>query len=284
MHDAHMAVYGCILGGMEGKAMEVARELNEIVNERMFEKHPELTAYLESYAALEIHTRIRFGRWKELLDMEAPRDKRLMLYRSASLLFGRGLAHAAMGDTAMASKEADRLDSLRAYPEASERILHNNTVADLLAVDAVMMRGEIAYRDGKYEDAFSLLRKAVDLQDNLNYDEPWGKMQPIRHALGGLLLEQGQVEEAIGVFRRDLKFHPKNPWALTGLLQCLKRSIVSTSPPCCAGGGEAGGAGKGGDDITAEISSIEEQLEKLRDNPYADFDVRVACECCQRSS
>jgi hypothetical protein len=35
-----------------------------------------------------------------------------------------------------------------------------------------MARGEISYQEGKYKEAFGLLRKAVDLHDNLNYDEP----------------------------------------------------------------------------------------------------------------
>jgi len=84
-----VAVYGAILGGMEKKAMEIATELNGIVNEEMFTEYPELTAYLESYAAMDIHIMIRFGRWKELLEIEPPKNKALMLYRAASLKFAR---------------------------------------------------------------------------------------------------------------------------------------------------------------------------------------------------
>ena len=40
--------------------------------------------------------------------------------------------------------------------------------------------------------------------DRLPYDEPWGWIQPTRHALGALLLEQGQVAEAEAVYREDL--------------------------------------------------------------------------------
>jgi tetratricopeptide (TPR) repeat protein len=218
-----MAVYSGILGAMEKKSMELATKLSGIVNEEMFLEYPYLTAYLESYSALEIHTMIRFGRWKELLDIRPPKDKKLMLYRAASVKFARSLALAALGDTAEARKEADRFDSIRKDPHAEERILHNNSVAMLLEVDAAMLRGEILYREGKYDQAFVMLRTAVKLQDDLNYDEPWGKMQPIRHALGGLLFEQGHVGEAEMVFRRDLIFHPKNPWALVGLLGCLKK-------------------------------------------------------------
>jgi TolA-binding protein len=48
-------------------------------------------------------------------------------------------------------------------------------------------------------------------------------MQPARHALGALLLEQGKYMEAETVYRADLKRHPKNPWALHGLADCLDK-------------------------------------------------------------
>ena len=62
------------------------------------------------------------------------------------------------------------------------------------------------------------------------YDEPWGFMQPIRHALGALLLEQGHVAEAEAVYMADLGYdgslsracrHPDNVWSLHGLHECL---------------------------------------------------------------
>ena len=41
------------------------------------------------------------------------------------------------------------------------------------------------------------------------YDEPWGWMQPTRHAYGALLLEQGHVEEAAAVYAADLGLKPR---------------------------------------------------------------------------
>ena len=55
-------------------------------------------------------------------------------------------------------------------------------------------------------------------------------MQPPRHALGALLLEQGRVAEAEDVYRSDLGLdgkisrpcqHPENVWSLHGLHECL---------------------------------------------------------------
>ena len=57
-------------------------------------------------------------------------------------------------------------------------------------------------------------------------------MQPTRHALGALLVEQGQIEEAEAVYRADLGLdgtlsracqHPDNVWSLHGLHECLSR-------------------------------------------------------------
>ena len=76
------------------------------------------------------------------------------------------------------------------------------------------------------------MRQALSLDDNLPYDEPWGWMQPVRHALGALLLEQGRVEEALQAYRADLgldntlsraSWHLDNVWSLHGYVECLKR-------------------------------------------------------------
>lgn len=104
----------------------------------------------------------------------------------------------------------------------------------------------------------------------LNYDEPWGWMQPPRHALGALLLEQGHVVEAESVFRRDMdpefhgRCHPDNIWALTGLAKCLD----CRSKAC---GVEEGAS------IAAELKVLQSKLESLKEK--ADVDVSVACMC-----
>lgn len=55
-------------------------------------------------------------------------------------------------------------------------------------------------------------------------------MQPPRHALGALLLEQNRAEDALAVYTADLGLdttlpralqHPNNVWALHGYHECL---------------------------------------------------------------
>jgi tetratricopeptide (TPR) repeat protein len=112
------------------------------------------------------------------------------------------------------------------------RRVHNNKMVNLLDVAEAMLDGELEYRKGHHDAAFAHLRRSVELSDNLPYDEPWGWMQPTRHALGALLLEQGRIEEAEAVYRSDLGLdgklsracqHPDNLWSLHGLHECLVR-------------------------------------------------------------
>jgi tetratricopeptide (TPR) repeat protein len=118
------------------------------------------------------------------------------------------------------------VESVANVPET--RMLFNNTASAILQIALAMAEGEVAYRKGNTREAFSHLRQAVELDDNLNYDEPWGWMQPARHALGALLLEQGELQQAEAVYREDLRRHPKNGWALHGLAEALQRQGNNT--------------------------------------------------------
>ena len=93
-----------------------------------------------------------------------------------------------------------------------------------------MAEGELAYKAGRIEEGLDELRLAVAASDSLLYDEPWGWMQPPRHALAALLLDQSRHAEAEQIYRADLGLddslaravqHPRNVWSLHGLDECL---------------------------------------------------------------
>jgi Flp pilus assembly protein TadD len=122
---------------------------------------------------------------------------------------------------AEASAEYDSL--LVAYQRVPDsRQIGNNAGKTVLDIGLLMAEGELEYRKGNYDKAFALLRSAVEKDDALKYDEPWGWMMPVRHALGALLVEQGRTEEAEAVYKKDLALHPDNGWALKGLAACYK--------------------------------------------------------------
>jgi hypothetical protein len=121
----------------------------------------------------------------------------------AMMHYAKGVAYAALGEVTEAEAEQARFrDTAKRVPES--RYIHNVPCVQLLAIAEEMLEGEIAYRHGEHDAAFARLRAAIALEDDLPYDEPWGWMQPIRHALGALLLEQGRAAEAEVVYREDL--------------------------------------------------------------------------------
>jgi len=187
--------------------------------------------FFESYVSIKQHVLIRFGKWREIIAQDLPRDRDLYCNTVAMIHYAKGVAHAAVGDVPEAKAEQE-LFRAAAKQVPKSRYLHNVPCVQLLAVAEEMLAGEIAYRLGEYDGAFAHLRAAVALEDDLPYDEPWGWMQPVRHALGALLLEQGRAGEAEAVYREDLglggalpraQIHPDNIWALRGLLDCVQR-------------------------------------------------------------
>ena len=160
--------------------------------------------WVEGFVPMRLHVLIRFGLWREIIDEPLPADPELYCTTTAMMHYAKGVAHAVLGEIAAAEEHERAFRSRQPARVPDTRYLFNNTCADILAVAAEMLAGEIAYRRADFDEAFAHLRRSVELDDALPYDEPWGWMQPTRHALGALLLEQGRVEEAEAVYRADL--------------------------------------------------------------------------------
>ncbi|NNE24678.1 MAG: hypothetical protein HKN11_18920 [Rhizobiales bacterium] len=231
-HSFHFKMYGAMMLGQIGPAMEAARDMLTTLPEELLRmENPCMADWLEGYLAMQVHPPIRFGKWHDILDRPLPDDRELYCSVTAFAHYARTLAHAVLGDVDAAEEEFEVFHQAVAAVPMS-RMVFNNTVRDTLEIATAMAHGELTYRKGDFDTAFDHLREAVRLSDNLPYDEPWGWMQPARHALGALLLEQGELEEAEAVYRADLGLdeslmrcchHPENVWALHGFHESLVR-------------------------------------------------------------
>jgi tetratricopeptide (TPR) repeat protein len=268
LHNYHFAAYGAMFLGQYAPAIAAADELVETMPEAFLRiPSPPMADFFESYVSIRQHVLIRFGKWHEIIAQTLPADRELYGNTVAMMHYAKGVAHAALSDVAEAEAEQALFrEAASRVPEL--RYLHNAKCVQLLAIAERMLAGEIAYRRGEYDAAFAHLRAASALEDDLPYDEPWGWMQPVRHALGALLLEQGRVAEAEAVYREDLglggslpraQIHPDNVWALRGLLDCLERR------------GE-----------TAEAALIRQRVEIAA--ARADVPVAVSCFCARDRS
>lgn len=231
-HNYHFKLYSAMFLGQYQPALEAAEQLAETIKEDLLRvETPPMADWLESFVSMKAHVQIRFGKWQDILATPSPQDSTLYCVTTAMLHYAKGVAFAACGQVANAETEHHLfLEAWARVPDT--RYLFNNKCNDILAVAAGMLRGEIEYRKGNFDEAFAHLREAQSLDDHLPYDEPWGWMQPVRHALGALLLEQGRVEEALHAYRADLgldntlsraSWHLDNVWSLHGYVECLKR-------------------------------------------------------------
>ena len=232
IHNLHLKIYASLFLGQFRSAMEAAEEIIATTPEELLRiENPAMADWMEGYIGMKAHVFIRFGKWREIVDHPLPQDPELYTMSTAVWHYAKTIAHAALENVAAA--EAERALFYQAVAKVQPtRYLFNNTCQDVLKIAEQMLLGEIEYRKGNYQVAYDHLRQAVYLDDNLKYDEPWGWMQPARHALGALLLEQGHVDEAEQVYRDDLGLsdtlvttsqHHDNLWSLHGLVECLER-------------------------------------------------------------
>jgi tetratricopeptide (TPR) repeat protein len=228
IHNVHFEAYGAMFLGQPEVALAASERLMEMLPEEVVRFMPEM---FESFYGKKIHVMVRFGQWEAILDEPFPRDRELYLYTTAAMHQARAVAFANLGRHDEAAAERDLAITAREkIPE--EWMVFNNTAIDVLKVGEAMMDGEIAFKAGRIDEGLDHLRRSVALDDALLYDEPWGWMQPTRHALGALLMEARRFDEAEAVYRADLGLdgtlarpcqHPRNVWSLHGLHECLVR-------------------------------------------------------------
>lgn len=229
-HDYHFRLYSAMFAGQSKVALETVEQLEASFSEELLRvETPPMADWLEAFLAMRVHVLIRFGRWKDILALKMPEDQHLYCVTTALTHYAKGMAFAALGQVDEAREQRQLFaDSVpRVKPS---RTLFNNKCIDILCVAESMLDGEIEYRSANYHAAFAHLRESILRYDGLPFDEPWGWMQPARHAYGALLLEQGHVSKALGVYSADLGIddslprvhrHPNNVWALHGYHECL---------------------------------------------------------------
>ena len=279
-HNYHFLAWAAMMDGRYQEAQDAARSLEQIIMRDVKPEEGEIWTILEPFLAIRAHVLIRFGKWDSVLALAAypsvelaPNDggtspKLMDIHPTANStrLYARAVAFAAKGRVAEARVEHKALVEALASGKLDGYRIFNNKISGvergqgavaaslppgqrpgILDVGAALAIAEIEYRAAvqakdskKIESAFALLSRAVQMEDTLAYDEPWGWMVPTRHALGALLLEQRRFHEAIETLREDLgeirpprgwdvkrqgvfhNYHPNNLWALQGLLRAYQ--------------------------------------------------------------
>ncbi len=213
-HNYHFLAYAAMFDGRQEIAVKAARDMIEQVPIELVRQFPD---FIDGFLAIPTHVMVRFGLWDDMLKEPKPPDD--LFVTMAFWRYGRTVAYSALGRVDEAKAELDSLRlAVAAVPES--RLIGNNAASTVLQIGLLMSEGEYEYRRGNYDRAFKLLGQAVEKDDALRYDEPWGWMMPVRHSLAALLVDQGKFKEAELVYKKDLELHPGNGWSLKGLSMC----------------------------------------------------------------
>lgn len=175
---------------------------------------------LQHFAVIPLYAYVTFGKWDDILNYAQPEDKRP--YTKAVWHYARAMAFIAKDEFTDAEKEIANLETLRINKNIEELSIWGiNSAGNLIKIAYEIAKGELEAKKKKYSDAITDLKKAVELEDQLRYDEPPTWFYPCRQNLGAVLIDDGKYAEAEKVYKENLMEVPENGWALFGLYQSL---------------------------------------------------------------
>jgi tetratricopeptide (TPR) repeat protein len=167
---------------------------------------------------------VYYQQWDDIFNAQKP----LAQHSYATLLwhFARGMAFTEKNNLAAAENEIEAVRNLMKEDHMKVRNGSFNTPEDATTVALNILMGLKADKENKPEEAFSYLKKAVETEDAMVYDEPKDWLIPARSYLGYTYLKHRHFNEAATVFKQSLKKDPGEPKALKGLqLAKMKQSL-----------------------------------------------------------
>jgi len=214
-HALDFVRYAATMQGSSELAIKSAKQMAEAISQ-----HGTPMGRMQKRVAAPWVTLKIFGQWDELLATESLQHS--TPYLDGILSYVKGSAYIAKGSPDGAKQELSNIQRIAQSPDVSVNRAGATATAELLALAAHALDGEIKLAEGNLTGAIAAFQKGVALEDTNNYTEPPDWPQSMRLYLGNALLVAGRFEEAEAVFRKDLRWHQNNGWSLFGLMKALE--------------------------------------------------------------
>ena len=213
-HNYHFMAATATLEGNSKWAIEAANKVSEYSNKQLM-KEPGWGT-IQHYYTIPYYVYVKFGKWDEILAMK--NADTTLKYPEAVRHYAKSMAYLGKGDVAEAKKELHSLEKYSTDESLKEITVWDiNSVYTLIQIAHKVLKGEILASESRFEESIKVLKEAVEIEDNLNYNEPPDWFFSVRHHLGAVQNEAKKYEDAIKTFEEDLDRFPKNGWALHGL-------------------------------------------------------------------
>ena len=152
----------------------------------------------------------------------------------AKLPIVKTLWHFARGSAMVAGKQVDQADKELAALRAAVMEIpedapygNRNKARKVLVIPEQVLAGRLALAAKQNDEGIKHLRRAIQVEDELNYHEPADWHLPVRETLGAAYLQLGDPAAAEKVFRNDLDHNRRNGRALFGLAAALEAQAKS---------------------------------------------------------
>ena len=213
-HNYHFLAATATLEGNSKWGIDAAMKVSEVTNKKIM-KDPGWGT-LQHYYSIPWYVLVKFGKWDKILEME--NEFKSLAYPEAIQAYARGMAFLGLGKNEQAKNELSNLNTIAEDPSIKEiNIWELNDAINLVKIAQFVLEAEILASENNFDESINLLKEAVKMEDNLNYNEPPDWFFSVRHHLGAVQIEAEKYEDAIQTFNEDLKILPKNGWALHGL-------------------------------------------------------------------
>ena len=218
-HNYHFLAATAAFEGRGSKSIEAAYKTVSILDKKYFREAGYET--ILHYATIPMHVLVKFEQWEKILTSPKPDED--LAYPKAIWHYARGMAYANLNKPAEAQSELDSLNKLSESEDVKRIIIWSiNPAEQVCKIASNVLSAELMTKKGDYKAAIGLLNQAIELEDNLNYNEPPDWFFSVRHLLGDVLIKSGDYAGAEKIYREDLTYWPKNGFALSGLYESLK--------------------------------------------------------------
>ncbi|PHN02915.1 tetratricopeptide repeat protein [Flavilitoribacter nigricans] len=219
-HNYHFLTACAALEGNSELSLEAADRMVDKLDTDLMRKSGYET--IQHFWSIPLYLQVKFARWQDILATSKPDDE--LVYPQGIWHYARAMAFINTGQPAAAANEYKQLERISDNKSLEEiAIFDINVMSDIIDIAEHVVAGELAAAKGDFAKAEKHLRKAIAIEDNLNYTEPPDWFFSVRHHLGPILIKAGKYAEAETVYREDLETFPKNGWALSGLYESLQR-------------------------------------------------------------
>lgn len=164
-HALDFVRYAATMQGSSELAIRSAKQMAEAISQ-----HGTPMGRMQKRVAAPWVTLKIFGQWDELLAIEDLQHS--TPYLSGILSYVKGSAHIAKGSLDQAKRKLSEIHRIAQSSDVSVNRAGATATAELLALAAHALDGEIKLAEGDHEGAIVAFQKGVALEDTNNYTEP----------------------------------------------------------------------------------------------------------------